>query len=337
MNLAVDELSQPLSEDLPCGDDLEYDDVFALMETAMQWQEGQEFGDTKTEAQPPDWSTVRQHAMDLAERTRDLRILVNLSIALLNEQGFPGFHQALQLLNACMDQHWDTIHPQLDPDDDNDPMMRMNVLQNLDDYPNVHQGIRKSPLVELKGVGAFSLQDIERARGASDPDEESDEEVIDIAIITGAFSDADPDVLFATAEALNGSREELERLLEIWSDKSDGYEAPGVSGALKALKDVQKVFADFAPAGSVEAEASMEEGGEAAVATVPGAINNTKDVILAIERICDYYAANEPSSPIPLILNRAKRLVSKDFYEILRDVAPEGISQFDNLSGRSDD
>ena len=150
MNLAVDELSQPLSEDLPCGDDLEYDDVFALMETAMQWQEGQEFGDTKTEAQPPDWSNVRQHAMDLAERTRDLRILVNLSIALLNEQGFPGFHQALQLLNACMDQHWEAIHPQLDPDDDNDPMMRMNVLQNLDDYPNVHQGIRQSPLVELK-------------------------------------------------------------------------------------------------------------------------------------------------------------------------------------------
>ena len=335
MNLAVDELIQPLSEDLPCGEDLEYDDVFALMETAMQWQEGQEFGDTKTDDQEPEWSVVREHALELAARTRDLRVLVNLAIALLNEKGFPGFHQALVLVNESMDQLWDNIHPQLDPDDENDPMMRMNVLQNLDDYANVHAGIRKSPLVELKGVGSFSLRDIERARGSADPEDDSGEDVADIAIITGAFGDADSEALSATADALDGSVEELGRMLEIWSVKTEGYEAPGVSGTLKALRDARSAFADFAPAGTVVSDDSPEQDDEATAAAVPGTINNTNDVIRALERICDYYAANEPSSPIPLILNRAKGLVAKDFYEILQDVAPEGITQFDKLSGKS--
>ena len=60
-------------------------------------------------------------------------------------------------------------------------------------------------------------------------------------------------------------------------------------------------------------------------------------MIKALDRICDYYAANEPSSPVPIILNRAKGLVSKDFFEILQDVAPDGMNQFQSLSGQSSD
>ena len=39
------------------------------------------------------------------------------------------------------------------------------------------------------------------------------------------------------------------------------------------------------------------------------------------------FGSNEPSSPVPLFLERAKRLVAKDFLEILADVAPEAITQ----------
>jgi type VI secretion system protein ImpA len=63
----------------------------------------------------------------------------------------------------------------------------------------------------------------------------------------------------------------------------------------------------------------------------PGDINNRDDVINALERINQYYRKNEPSSPIPLLLDRAKRLVKMDFYEIVQDLAPNGMSQFDFL------
>ena len=46
-----------------------------------------------------------------------------------------------------------------------------------------------------------------------------------------------------------------------------------------------------------------------------------------IDEICSYYAQYEPSSPVPLLLQRARRLVNKSFVEILEDLAPDGLNQ----------
>jgi type VI secretion system protein ImpA len=46
-----------------------------------------------------------------------------------------------------------------------------------------------------------------------------------------------------------------------------------------------------------------------------------------IDRMCEFYAKNEPSSPVPLLLQRAKRLVSKSFLDVLRDLVPDGLNQ----------
>jgi type VI secretion system protein ImpA len=52
-----------------------------------------------------------------------------------------------------------------------------------------------------------------------------------------------------------------------------------------------------------------------------------------IDRICAYYERYEPSSPVPLLLQRARRLVDKNFMEILQDLAPEGMSQARQVGG----
>jgi len=337
MRIPVEDFSQPVSDDAPCGDDLEYDETFALMETAMQAQEEQQMGDEVKEAVGPDWEAVGAHALDLLQRTRDLRVLVNLTMAGLNTDGLVAFHRGLTALNNAMEQFWDDIHPQLDPDDDLDPMMRMNVLQNLDDYGNVRGGIKRSPLVELKGVGRFSLRDIELATGEEQP--KKDEDVTDLAIITGAFVDGDREMVVAVADAVQGSLDELERLKSIWSEKTNGYEQPGTDHTEETLREIQRALKDHAPEGTVdgteeEAADAGAEAGAAPAAAPPGTINSHADVVKAIDRICDFYSKNEPSSPIPVLLRRAQRLVSKDFYQILSDVAPGGISEFENLRGQ---
>jgi type VI secretion system protein ImpA len=58
-----------------------------------------------------------------------------------------------------------------------------------------------------------------------------------------------------------------------------------------------------------------------------GAIKSRDDAIRALDAIADFFRRTEPSSPIPLIVERAKRLVSKDFLEVLADVAPEALTQ----------
>ena len=69
---------------------------------------------------------------------------------------------------------------------------------------------------------------------------------------------------------------------------------------------------------------------------ISGVINNRNDVIRAIDRICEYYAAHEPSSPVPLLLRRAQRLVAKSFYEILEDMVPDSMAQARIISGKTE-
>ena len=47
----------------------------------------------------------------------------------------------------------------------------------------------------------------------------------------------------------------------------------------------------------------------------------------ALDAVAAFFRRTEPSSPIPLFLARAKRLVSKDFLEVLADIAPEAVAQ----------
>ena len=71
MRLSVEELAQPISEDMPCGENLEYDPAFQKMEIMMQTTAEQEHGRGKTlrSASGPDWKGVRTHVEDLLTRT----------------------------------------------------------------------------------------------------------------------------------------------------------------------------------------------------------------------------------------------------------------------------
>ncbi len=50
--------------------------------------------------------------------------------------------------------------------------------------------------------------------------------------------------------------------------------------------------------------------------------------------MCRYFELHEPSHPAPILLRRAQRLLSLDFYEIIRDLAPESLPKLDLLSGQ---
>ena len=153
MRLSAKELIQPVSDDLPCGEDLEYDPAFQQMEAMLQTKSEQEFGDTVIPGTGPDWKGVGKQAVDLLKRTRDLRVLSYAAISQLHTDGLGAFRDGLEALNACLETHWDIIYPALDAEDNNDATMRFNTLQILNDNQLVSDGLERSPLVVLKGVG----------------------------------------------------------------------------------------------------------------------------------------------------------------------------------------
>ena len=80
-------------------------------------------------------------------------------------------------------------------------------------------------------------------------------------------------------------------------------------------------------------DAPSAAGGDQAGPALSGAVNSAQDVINALDKICDYYNRREPSSPIPLLLKRARRLVGKSFADIIQDLSPDAMNQIKVISG----
>ena len=134
--LDVEQFLEPISPELPCGDDLEYDQEFGEMERAAQPVAEQQFGETVIEGQEPQWKQVRSKALGLLTRTKDLRVAVLLARAVVRTDGLAGFCEAIAVVRGLVQQYWEHVHPQLDPDDGLDPTIRVNTLKATSGWPS---------------------------------------------------------------------------------------------------------------------------------------------------------------------------------------------------------
>ena len=57
----------------------------------------------------------------------------------------------------------------------------------------------------------------------------------------------------------------------------------------------------------------------------------------ALDAVADFFRTTEPSSPVPMFVARAKRLVSMTFLEVLADVAPGGLGEARSAGGVKDE
>ena len=56
-----------------------------------------------------------------------------------------------------------------------------------------------------------------------------------------------------------------------------------------------------------------------------------------LDKILAYYQRHEPSSPVPMLLERAKRLTPKSFFEIMEALAPDSMDRLMLIRGPQDD
>ena len=351
--LDVDQLSQTLSAENPCGPDLSYDPLFGELERAAQGKAEQQFGDTVIPAEPPQWKVVRDKALLLCQRTKDLRVFVYVVQAELNLTGLPGYADALEVLRKVLADHWQHVHPELDPDDAHDPTLRLNTLRTLVSAPFL-QELREVPLVRSRRLGQFCLRDIQVASGqAPAPANEEDAELPNLATIEAAFLDADGDELQSTLTAVGRALDSLQQLDSFLESTVQGAATPDFAPLRSILSTLQQTLneqaarrglGDFAADGAADgANAEAATGADdsiaavtpAPAASVPQGIQRREDVIRMLDEICDYFRRHEPSSPVPILLQRAKNLVSKDFMEILRDLTPDAVSQAELFRGPS--
>ncbi|MGX9147719.1 type VI secretion system protein TssA [Mesorhizobium sp. 128a] len=323
--LNVDQLSRPVSDGNACGDAVDYDLSFLELEMASQSKPAEQIGSSVISEQPPDWREVWRLGLDLAARTKDLRIGVLLTRSALSQFGFSGLRQGLELLAAYVELYWPQLHPRPDPEDDGDQTVRLNALANLCDPSALLAEIRQVPLTASRQFGTFTLRDWVEAQ-RSRPGQ------TDAATIGLAFANTDPDQLDHASAELEASLVAATHLDTSVKKHVDSVGFDPLIALLRQNKDLVDLHrrAPHPTALPLTSVASAD-------VPLPAEIRNRNDVIEMLGRISRWYQVNEPASPVPALVQRAKRLVSKDFMALLIELAPEGAAHYRSVAGLSAD
>ncbi|MBA5708125.1 type VI secretion system protein TssA [Pseudomonas sp. xss_4] len=333
-----------VSADFPCGEDLEYDAEFLQLERDAQGRPERVMGDAVQPAEPPQWRDIEQACSRLLQRSKDLRITHFLLQANLALHGLPGLATSLELIRDLLAEYWLYLHPQLDAADDNDPTVRVNALAGLTCDTNIGL-LRDAVLVRSRAFGPVTLRAALHAAGV----QHFASEQLSAEELAAALRDADEDQVLQCQAALQLAREAVDVIEQRVNDQVGSASGVDLSALRQPLRQVQQVLADYAPAGAgpalaaTEAPVTTREQAPPAAASPsarpaarPGEVNSREDVQQSLDRLLQYYARHEPSSPLPVLLHRAKRLVNADFATIVRDLIPDGWSQFENLRGTED-
>jgi type VI secretion system protein ImpA len=113
-------------------------------------------------------------------------------------------------------------------------------------------------------------------------------------------------------------------------------QAPDMAALTSVLADIQKSLAPYTSKvpGQMQAEGPATDASSSGGFAINGTIQSRQDVVRLLDRICEYYARTEPSSPLPLLLRRAQRLAEMDFLQIVDELTPAMRAQLEPIVGR---
>lgn len=324
---------------------------------------------------PVDWAAVLDKAEDLRPRGRDLRLLVIVARALAAEDGMAGLAQGLSLIARSLDGFWDSMHPALRPNMPvrDAALRRMNALSDLQ---NKQGGLlfelRQRSFFSVPAIGLVKGADLEQgsldertvlleAASGLNAAEKAELSASHAQLVTrvrsgcAAFAERSAsemaDLVARTKEALNalaavddavnarldghGStlpdlKKFLERVSATLSRTPTGEKS--VNGAVKPV-DTTGAVSPAVVNGSAPASVHANSGDPA---MLPDRIGSRDDVVKCLDLVVAFYDRTEPSSPIPHLARRIRRMVHMDFVELMEDLAPSGLKEFRLLAGVPD-
>ncbi len=179
---------------------------------------------------------------------------------------------------------------------------------------------------------------------------------LDFSALTRALADIDsaaaPELArrlaaqAAAAERAEAERADVAAASAASADERDSAipdEPADHPGAAWPPSPPHESFAMTEPAARHDRNVGQGTGPNSAPNATPGASPNATraplrhraDVLHALDALCRYFAQHEPCHPAPILLERARRWVSMDYLDVLRDFAPEAAEQAERLRGPS--
>jgi type VI secretion system protein ImpA len=329
-------LATAASPEAPCGEDLEYDPEFVVLQARAQAQGEAQYGDFVAEATNIDWPAVDRDCQRLLARSKDLRALMLFLRARTRLEGAIGMRDVLALVDALIARYPDDIHPRLIIDGEADPALRANALQGLCDPEGFLGDMRELALSEAAAT-RLSLRDVERALSIPRaPDALSADSVR--RQLDELRTAATP-----VWQALEESAGLIDRI-QAWGVSTLGEHAPDMQRVARVLHvcvGAQRISApplrgpapssgpeDAAPTATDRPDARVADAAAPVTPPCEHEVIGRDSALAAIREARLWFEHHEPSSPVPLLLRRAESLVGRRFDEVFQAIPAELVTQW---------
>ena len=314
----IEQLLQPIDTDNPQGIDVRDDtdaqvQYYDLKEMRQQLQRQQQDALLNGELIPssaPWEAVVTQATTLLTEYTKDLEIAAWLVEALVQQQGFSGFIDGINLLNELIDQYNDTLYPADEEDEEDEEYIRLlplTILSGNNQPGTLVTALNLTPLFTVD-ADAISTWDIQQAGS-----QQSQKSVADLTKLIDRVAE---DNITARQESLQQAEESIARL-ETTLDKHYGHHAPSLRQLKEAIGTCQQAFKQLLPEAQPEVATDSTNDNEAKKTTAP---EQRSTAITAIQTALQYYQMVEPHSPINYLLQRSLRWAQTDLTTIFNEL-----------------
>lgn len=353
-NHAARELLSPISAALPCGDSLEYDTEFVVLQARLEPKPEVQYGKFQSKPEGPDWAEIERDARRLLLRSKDISMLLWFTRARCRMAGAKGLLEGMATLQALLQAHPEHIHPQLVLDGARDPAVRANALAALCD-PEGLLGDLREMVVTGNTAHRLTVRDVERAFAIPRPPYAPDPDAVKRQL-ADLHAKADTTMLALLACG------DCARAIDQWSHQTLQDDAPNLAPLLKLLATLAS-FAD-APERAVKVQAeAMEQHsgphmlrnteltdsnpvlqgqgsrGAQTLATLADGANplphhasvaqEREQIRALLRQVRLWIEHHEPSSPVTILIKQADRMWGKRFSEVAQMIPPDLMQAWD--------
>jgi type VI secretion system protein ImpA len=328
----LEKLAEPITDADTCGSSLDDTQALAALEAYRV------FGRMKAAGEEPDWRAIRAASLASLADSKDFRVLAHLAAAALRSDPLPDVLRVIVLAGTWLDRYWAEVYPRLDED----AIARRNALMFFADRLGIIDPLRRAAVVKDARLGSFCVRDFEIANSLLAP---TDPEAKPVSndVIKSALTAAEPRSITELSDLAMAAAKALQRIEAVMLERGGGSNAvPKLDAPLQVLQRMHQMLAPYvqqpvAPAtGDVGESATAASAGTTPKTQEVGAIASRQDVLRALDAVMSYYRSNEPGSLVPMVAERAKRLVSMSFLEALAEVAPEVVDPVKKAVGVRD-
>lgn len=340
-----------------CGENCEYDELYLKLDELATGTPSSQMGDSVIEGKDPDYRTLYSNCLELFNKTLDLRVASFFTLAALNLEGLTGLKKGLMIIEYLVKEQFISFYPLLDPDDDNDPTERINILSMLAPdtgaYADSYNFLAQLRAVKLVEELPYSYRDYLVCSGfLESADKELDSNIFNaqmsavpistmqthltlvqdilslIISITTSFNEQATDLGYLTMETLE---HELGQLKSFYLSYLKNADAQGLaekdetnSDHSNPNNDRQEAIQDLKP--TVFDLKTFEP-------------RNRNEALEMLKKSASYFAYAEPTSPVPYLINRALRMANMNFIDLLGEIDQNALERGKEQLGilRNDD